>query len=141
MTASSGGEYLHRREFTLPGDPNAIPPVVDAILAFLREINCHAEEEPAIALALQEALSNAVVHGCRKDPSKTVFCSAACDLNGALVIVIRDPGPGFDSTRVRDPLTTEGLADDHGRGIHLMRNLMDEVRFEDNGKQVTLKKF
>ncbi len=130
----------HQREFSLPADPNAIPPVVDAVIDFLDQQQCDPDDAAAVALALQEALSNAVVHGCRKDPTKTVYCSVACNEGGEIVVVVRDPGPGFDPAAIPTPLRPEGLTEDHGRGLHLMRNLMDEVSFEHNGTQVVMRK-
>ncbi len=110
-------------------------------MEFLRGSGCHLNDADAIALALQEGLANAVVHGCHNDRRKTILCSAGCDRGGGVLIVIRDPGSGFDPTRVSNPLTPNGMANDHGRGIHLMHSIMDEVRFEENGTCLILRKY
>ncbi|HZR01988.1 MAG TPA: ATP-binding protein, partial [Burkholderiales bacterium] len=57
-----------------------------------------------------------------------------------ITIVVRDSGPGFDPERVPDPTQGEGLASDHGRGIYLIRQLMDEVRYERHGTELHMKK-
>ena len=61
------------------------------------------EEATRVELAVQEALTNAVRHGCKNDASKQVQCSVAFNTAGELVIFIRDPGSGFDVTTVPDP--------------------------------------
>ena len=57
-----------------------------------------------IELALTEALANAVVHGAKSDPSKIIECDVACDDQQGMLIVVRDPGPGFDPAQDRRPL-------------------------------------
>jgi anti-sigma regulatory factor (Ser/Thr protein kinase) len=62
---------------------------------------------------------------------------------GGLDVRVRDEGPGFDPTRVPDPLAPENLSKPSGRGIFLMRMLMDEVAFRqlpDGGMEVTMRK-
>jgi len=55
-------------------------------------------------------------------------------------IVIRDEGQGFDSGNVPDPTAPENIKSSHGRGIYLMKTLMDEVRFERGGTVVYMRK-
>src|SRR5262249_23093457 len=89
-----------------------------------------------IGLALQEALANAIVHGCKSDPKLTVTCRVELPQPAEMRIVVRDSGPGFELKEVRDPLSPEGLASDHGRGIRLIRGLMDEAHYERGGTEL-----
>jgi serine/threonine-protein kinase RsbW len=57
-----------------------------------------------------------------------------------MLLVVRDAGPGFDPTQVPDPTTAENIYAGHGRGIFLMRQLMDHVQYEEGGRQVVMKK-
>jgi serine/threonine-protein kinase RsbW len=59
--------------------------------------------EDDIELALTEALANAVVHGAKNDPSKIIECDVACDQKHGMLIVVRDPGPGFDPAKLPIP--------------------------------------
>jgi serine/threonine-protein kinase RsbW len=126
-------------EFVFTADSAAMFAARDRIMDFLHEQGLAQQEEIDILVALQEALANAVLHGCQNDPSKVVRCSVDVDPE-AITIVIRDPGTGFDTAAVTD-LSDDGTnLTEHGRGIHLMRGLMDEVSYWHGGSEVRLKK-
>jgi hypothetical protein len=62
-----------------------------------------------------------------------------CELSwrdAELVIVVRDPGPGFDPLAVPNPVAEENLCSSHGRGIYLIRQLVDDVWFERAGSEI-----
>jgi len=107
---------------------------------FMRKVAAAKENEDDIEIALSEALANAVIHGNHESPEKAVFVSCRCSLDGEVLITVRDEGEGFDSSSIPDPTEPEGLFLSHGRGLHLMRALMDEVSFEENGTVVQLRK-
>jgi serine/threonine-protein kinase RsbW len=121
---------------TLAADRKAIDPVVEGVMKVVREMNCANGSEHEIELALSEALANAVVHGASGDPAKIVECDVACDEERGMLIVVRDPGPGFDPSRLPNPSVGENLYSSHGRGIFLINQLMDEVRFHKNGTEI-----
>ncbi len=93
-----------------------------------------------VELAVEEALANAIHHGCKDDASKRVQCCVSFDAAGDLVIVVRDPGPGFDVKAVPDPLQDENLSKPSGRGVLLINHMMDSVEFSDGGRQVMMRK-
>jgi serine/threonine-protein kinase RsbW len=121
---------------TLSADRNAVDPVVRSIMNVVREINCAAGSENEIELALSEALANAVVHGAKNDPSKVVECDVACDEQKGVLIVVRDPGEGFNPSQIVNPCHGENVFSSHGRGIYLINQLMDEVQFHKNGTEI-----
>jgi serine/threonine-protein kinase RsbW len=125
---------------TLSADRNAIDPVVESMMEVIREMKCVDGKESDIELALSEALANAVVHGAKADASKVVECDVACDQSRGMLIVVRDPGTGFDPANVPSPLHGENLYSDHGRGIFLINRLMDEVEFAKNGTEIRMLK-
>jgi len=57
-----------------------------------------------------------------------------------VLIVVRDPGTGFDAKTVPDPLAGENVLKSSGRGIFLISQLMDEVAFGDGGRELRMKK-
>jgi serine/threonine-protein kinase RsbW len=130
------------RELNLsfPADTNQIAPVVDQVVELARPAAGESGAEMNVALALTEALANAVKHGSKNDPSKIVSCSASLNGDGILDLVVRDSGPGFDPDKVPDPRFGDGLSADHGRGIYLIRELMDEVWYEHHGTELHMKK-
>jgi serine/threonine-protein kinase RsbW len=121
---------------TLRAERNAVDPVVRSVMKIVREMKCADGREDAIELALSEALANAVVHGAGLDPSKTVECDVACDEERGMLIVVRDPGAGFDPQKITDPCCGENIYSSHGRGIYLINQLMDEVQFRKNGTEI-----
>jgi len=98
------------------------------------------EDLMAVELALQVAVANAIRHGCRGDSSKQLECSVSLDKSGDIVIVVRDPGAGFDPTTVANPLDPANMLNPNGRGIFLINGLMDEVHFADGGRELRMRK-
>lgn len=127
--------------FSLPGQISVIGPTVDRVVAFARQQwTDDSEKLGDVALAFQEALANAVVHGCKKDPGKNVECWVACDREQGVLLVVRDPGPGFDLSTLPDPKSPRHLKKEHGRGIYLICELMDEVHFQRDGAEIHMRK-
>jgi serine/threonine-protein kinase RsbW len=129
-----------RMRVTLAADRNAVDPVVTQVMQAVRELKCALGKEDAIELSLQEALANAVVHGAKEDPNKVVECLVACDEQRGILIVVRDPGPGFDPDSIPTCTLGENVFSDHGRGIFLINQLMDEVKFTKNGTEIHMVK-
>lgn len=121
---------------TLSANKQGIEPVVVGIMHLIRQMGCAEGKEEPIELALIEALANAVVHGAGGDPSKLVECDVACDEKRGMLIVVRDPGQGFDPSDIPDPVEGENIFSSHGRGIYLINQLMDEVKFLKNGTEI-----
>jgi serine/threonine-protein kinase RsbW len=92
-----------------------------------------------VPVALTEALANAIRYGNHDDPSKSVRLRATVD-DRSLVFEIGDEGTGFDlDTSTIDPTRKENLTRENGRGLYLMRRLMDRVeRYTDHGNVVRL---
>jgi serine/threonine-protein kinase RsbW len=87
-----------------------------------------------LAVALTEALSNAILRGNNDDPAKHVHVVARVD-PARLVIEVRDEGEGFDlDTCTLDPTTPDNVDREDGRGLFLMRKLMDRVERFDDGR-------
>jgi anti-sigma regulatory factor (Ser/Thr protein kinase) len=127
-------------DIVIPADHAAINTVTDGVAEALRGKPGVAGHEYEIELALQEALANAIRHGCQDDPTKSVQCCVTYQDGGDVLIVVRDPGPGFDVTTVPDPLDGTNLFKAHGRGIFLINQLMDDVRFNDGGREIQMRK-
>lgn len=126
------------RDFVFAGDALTITAGRDAIMEFLAGHGISDEEEIDLLVALQEGLANAVFHGCGDDRSKQLECRVEVDPS-EINIVIRDPGPGFN-TSVGDLAEDGTNLTQHGRGILLMRNLMDEITYRQGGSELHMKK-
>jgi serine/threonine-protein kinase RsbW len=128
-------------DLSMPADSQAITTVVNAISETLARLEVPEQKRFEVALAVQEALANAVVHGCGNDPSKEVRCRLQSDPRGQIVIIVTDPGPGFSPDLLSDPKRHENLYADHGRGVYLIRQLMDEVSFAGSGNEIRMWKY
>ena len=93
-----------------------------------------------IELALREALVSAVVHGNEKDPRKCVYVRCCFMPDGEVLITVEDEGHGFEDDAVPDPTSPDNQLRTHGRGIYLMRTVMDEVDFRQGGSVVHMRK-
>jgi serine/threonine-protein kinase RsbW len=129
-----------RVRVTLAADRKSVDPVVQQVMEAVHEVRCVDGKEDAIELALQEALANAIIHGAKEDPTKVVECLVACDDERGVLIIVRDPGEGFDPQAIPTCTVGENLYSNHGRGIFLINQLMDEVKFNHNGTEIHMVK-
>ena len=130
-----------RFEVELAADIHAISPVVAWVMRLVGELEYAAGKEFEIEMALREALANAIMHGCKADPAKKIECFVSGDRDRGILIVVRDPGPGFDLTSLPSPTDEQNLISDHGRGVYLINKLMDEVKYERNGSEIHMRKY
>jgi serine/threonine-protein kinase RsbW len=129
-------DLVLKLRITLKAEQQAVDEVVQSVMKAIREADCADGKEDSVELALAEALSNAVVHGAKCDPSKLIECDIACDRKRSMLIIVRDPGDGFDPTKIPNPVLGENLLSSHGRGVYLINQLMDDVRFHKNGTEI-----
>ncbi len=120
------------------------PKSVGKVEAFLMKVNKRLKLDDnqfnKLLIAATEAVNNGIIHGNKRDPKKKVILS--CELNSAeLMLKVQDEGPGLDPTTLPDPLAEENLMRENGRGVFLMKSLMDQVDFERHsaGSAVTMK--
>jgi serine/threonine-protein kinase RsbW len=125
---------------TLAADRKAVDPVVQSVMEVVREMEGVDGKEDAIELSLQEALANAVIHGAKEDPNKVVECMVGRDRERSILIVVRDPGTGFNPGTIPGCTVGENVYSNHGRGIFLINQLMDEVEFRKNGTEIHMVK-
>jgi serine/threonine-protein kinase RsbW len=125
---------------SLPSKVAAISPFTEQLMRFILNFRMADGSEIDIETALDEALANAVMHGNGGNSCKSVYVTCRCYMDGEVAITVRDEGRGFDSSAVPDPTFRENLLFTHGRGIYLMKTLMDEVSFEEGGAVVMMRK-
>jgi serine/threonine-protein kinase RsbW len=132
---------VFKMDLVIPAREDAISPLVESVMAAARSTHIGDDKELEIETSLREALANAIKHGCCGDSTKCVRCTVAFEQPGSVLIVVSDPGNGFDPEHVPDPTSNEHLFDNHGRGIFLINKLMDEVKFHRNGAEIHMKKY
>ena len=127
-------------ERTFPAIPEAAERALQDVLEALGECGCDCGDPDEIRLALREALNNAVRHGSRLNPRKRVQLRYRCEPRQGLWLMVRDEGPGFDPRRIPDPTRPENLERFSGRGLYMIRQLMDEVEFRDGGREIHMRR-
>jgi len=125
--------------FRMASQRSVVGPTVERILAFVERAGLSPERRDDLAVALSEALSNAAVHG-HKDRPRSLVLVAVKASRGCVVVDVHDSGPGFDvDTVVKvDPTDPHRLLAPGGRGVFLMRRLVDRLEFNRKGNHVRL---
>jgi serine/threonine-protein kinase RsbW len=125
--------------YTIHSDLAASGDVHKAIMQVVEAQHYDEQSTFAIRLALEEGLMNAIKHGNKLDPKKTVQVEAKVTPK-ATQITIEDQGQGFRRTTVPDPCAEENLLKCSGRGILLMEAYMDKVQYSLGGRRVRMVK-
>jgi len=100
------------------------------------------DESLNVAIAVREAVINAVAHGNRKDPRRKVDVTVKARAD-RIEVRVCDEGQGFDPAATPDPTAGDNVLKTTGRGLLLMRAFVDEVAFrfrEGRGMELTLVK-
>jgi serine/threonine-protein kinase RsbW len=123
----------------IPSDLSSIEEAVDFVM---ERCGCSCGNDHRLLrlnlrVGLAEALANAMLYGNGRDPSKRVKMEVAFQ-DSVIMARITDQGNGFDPLSIPDPTEPRNLTKAEGRGIFLMRKLLDEVHFNDQGNSVTL---
>lgn len=114
---------------TLPSDPKNISRVEGFLKKVRRSVHLDEIQFHKLMVSLSEAVNNAIIHGNRQEAGKKV--TVRCEiLPGWLVVVVTDQGRGFRPKNVKNPLRARNLLRTSGRGVFLMRTLMDKVEFD-----------
>ena len=124
--------------FRMPSRREQVAPTVDRVLAAARPAGLSVEQRDNLAVAVAEALSNAAVHGNQLHPHRDVRVLISVTPRECVVVEVSDLGPGFDSTQVGDPTHPARVLMPGGRGIFLMKQLVDRVEYNEAGNRVRL---
>jgi serine/threonine-protein kinase RsbW len=113
---------------------------LDAILIKLKqEFNITERHYNDIWVVLNEAVSNAIIHGNRFSNDKMVRISYDLKEKHYLSFIIKDEGNGFDPDKIPDPTSPERLNHPNGRGVYIMKRLADKVIYTNNGTEVEVR--
>ena len=124
--------------FRMPSRRDAVARAVDHILELVEPARLSDDERDSLAVALAEALSNAAVHGNKLRAGASVRVGVAVTPNECCAVEVADSGPGFDQGHVSDPTTPDHLLATGGRGVFLMKRLVDGLEYNAAGNKVRL---
>ncbi|MBN2357681.1 ATP-binding protein [candidate division KSB1 bacterium] len=129
-------------QISIPSVPDQIQVVEEKAEKLSRSAGFSDEDRDSMAIAVTEMIANAIYHGNKGDPKKKVTVTFYL-YSDRICIHVRDYGGGFNPDKVADPLKPENLLKDSGRGIFIVRTLMDKVyfKFHKDGTTAVLVKY
>ena len=128
------------KKLAIPSDVSYIKKISNEILTYLERLGVDQSVQFDIRLSFEEALRNAIEHG--NDYKKDLPVEVSYEVRGDRVdIKIEDQGAGFDFRNVGDPRDEKNIMKEGGRGVFLIRKLMDKVTYNKKGNKVKMTKF
>lgn len=120
-------------------NPELLPQIETFILEKFEEFNISKNIKDNLEMAVAEAAANSILHGNESDPTKNVEIKVSKS-NDQLQISFKDEGKGFNPKDVPDPTIPENILKGSGRGLHIMKSLVDDVQynFTDSGTELIL---
>lgn len=128
-------------EIIIPSDPNRLAKIDEITERITGQMAFSREAQDDIAISVSEAVNNAIVHGNKSDPEKSVVIRFI-EQDEELKVEVYDEGEGFDPGEIGDPTSPENLMNSKGRGIFIVKHLMDELHLErlSKGMKITMVK-
>ena len=129
----------HIIKFTLPTDINLVNETVLQILKTAKLIGFITDQnqESNLRLIYTEAIVNAMVHGNKSDNNKKVKIEAYIT-SREIKVSVEDEGKGYNFNALKNPLNEENILNSSGRGIYLIKNIADEVFWENSGRKIVM---
>lgn len=103
-----------------------------------KKLDFSEDQQDNLAIAVTEAVGNAIVHGNKKDPDKKVYITFQLE-EDRVEVSVRDEGEGFDPNELTNPLDPQYLMKESGRGIFILKSLMDDVSFSFTNEGTTIR--
>jgi serine/threonine-protein kinase RsbW len=140
---TNSGEAASFGQITIPSSLDYLPKVDQYVERKLRKLRVDKNKLVDIAISVTEAVTNAVKHGNKNDPKKKVQIKLKKDAS-RVEITVKDQGNGFNPESIPNPIEEKNLLKEVGRGIFILKSLMDEVDFimqPQKGTTVRMTKF
>lgn len=129
-------------ELVIPSDFNYLPRVEKFVSDLCKKARLSEDQSDNMAIAITELVNNGIIHANKHDPNKNVTIRVRYEADRVIVSVI-DQGPGFNPKDVANPTAPQNLWKQNGRGIFLVKNLIDEVEIipSAGGTEVVLTEY
>lgn len=128
-----------KNRISIPSSLDYLKDVDEFVEEKLRRIGLSESELADVAISVTEAVTNAIVHGNKNDEDKKVEVTLEIK-EPDLVVWVKDQGEGFDPDAVPNPVNKDNILKKMGRGIFILKSLMDDVDFEFQSEGGTLVK-
>ena len=127
-----------RQRVWLPSTERALEQAVARVRRLAIQCCCPEDRLADLEIAVREAMANAIQHGNGTRPRRKIFLRCYGGPDVGIFILVRDQGNGFDPDAVPDPRRADRMHLHHGRGLLIMRGLMDHVEYRKGGREVLL---
>ena len=127
------------QKLNVPSTLSEVRPTTDRVLKFFDELKLPETDLFDIRLCFEESLINAIKYGNREKREIPVLVQIAYN-DREIFIAVEDRGEGFNPEKVKDPTSCENIEAFSGRGVYLIRHLMDRVSYVGNGNRVEMVK-
>jgi serine/threonine-protein kinase RsbW len=123
---------------TMASNPKNVHRVEKFLMNMSSVLKIGDEGFSTLLVVLTEAVNNAIIHGNKGNPAKKVVVTCIREKDG-LIVKVKDEGNGFNPDEIPNPIHEENLLRETGRGVFLMRQLMETVHYNKNGNEVTMR--
>jgi serine/threonine-protein kinase RsbW len=124
-------------EITLPADFQSLVDVENLVDRVCQTVGVQEDAFGNVLIAVTEAVNNAICHGNEENPNLSIAVAVG-EAPDSFCFKVKDEGKGFDYHNLPDPTAPENILKENGRGIFLMKNLSDEIEFNDAGNEVAI---
>ncbi|MBN2365972.1 MAG: ATP-binding protein [Calditrichaeota bacterium] len=124
----SSHNILGQEKLIIPSDVNQLPRIENFSQHISEKASLNKEKSENLAIVLTELVNNAILHGNKMEVGKKVTLIVIY-FSDRVQITVKDEGRGFDPSRLSDPRDPENIWKETGRGIFLVKNLIDDVQF------------
>lgn len=115
-------------EKEIASNPDLLPELEEFIIKLAKKSNLCNDKLNSLVLSFSEAASNSMVHGNKLDKNKKIKITVRVS-EEKMTVIIKDEGKGFNINTVPDPTKPENILKDSGRGIHIMRSFLNDLRY------------
>jgi len=122
-------------KYFIPSKRTQLPKVEKITNSIARRMKLNEEQIDNLSIAVTEAVGNAIVHGNKENPRKKIILEFHLRKN-KINISVKDEGEGFEPKKLTNPLDPENIMKESGRGIYILKSLMDEVHFTEGGTKI-----
>lgn len=122
-------------KYLIPSKRTQLPKVEKITNSIAKKMKLSEEQTDNLSIAVTEAVGNAIVHGNKENPRKKVTLVFQLKKN-EIDISVKDEGKGFEPQELSNPLDPENIMKESGRGIYILKSLMDEVHFTEGGTKI-----
>ena len=136
---NSKDKAIDTETLVISSDQNELAKVENLSNRISKKVSLNEGKSDNLAIVLTELVNNAILHGNKNQPQKTVTIKVSY-FDSYVKVSVKDQGNGFDPSGLKDPRNPENIWKESGRGIFLVKNLVDKVEFHptEEGMEIAI---